>query len=124
MRSHGVPPPAYICPWKLLLHRRTKYSYCIMAYGGFASRRVLMQHVRRRYPNMHHRAQGDLRLTVPPSTYPPLAHLLESCLARDHTQRPSFDELVMQLQVRGCVNRGAGAAKGELGSGRLVPLVV
>eukprot|EP00198_Chlamydomonas_reinhardtii_P011551 XP_001700888.1 predicted protein [Chlamydomonas reinhardtii] len=45
--------------------------------------------------------QGDLRLTVPPSTYPPLAHLLESCLARDHTQRPSFDELVMQLQVRG-----------------------
>ncbi|KAG2493311.1 hypothetical protein HYH03_008446 [Edaphochlamys debaryana] len=42
---------------------------------------------------------GELRLTVPPSTYPPLAHLLEGCLAHDHTQRPAFQDIVDQLQA-------------------------
>ncbi|KXZ56331.1 hypothetical protein GPECTOR_1g292 [Gonium pectorale] len=43
--------------------------------------------------------QGDLRLTIPPTAYPPLAHLIECCLTHDHAQRPSFGDIVLRLEA-------------------------
>ncbi|EFJ43872.1 hypothetical protein VOLCADRAFT_121374 [Volvox carteri f. nagariensis] len=43
--------------------------------------------------------QDELRLRVPPSVYPPLAHLIESCLAHDHKKRPTFNDIVAKLQA-------------------------
>ncbi|PNH05671.1 Serine/threonine-protein kinase HT1 [Tetrabaena socialis] len=59
--------------------------------------------------------QGDLRLDVPAGTHPPLAALLERCLAHDHTARPAFGAVVAELQAM-LAELGSRQAAARLGS--------
>ncbi|GIL44321.1 hypothetical protein Vafri_1831 [Volvox africanus] len=43
--------------------------------------------------------QGELRLSAPQETYPPLAALLERCLTHNHTTRPTFEFIEKELEI-------------------------
>jgi serine/threonine protein kinase len=42
---------------------------------------------------------GKHRLTLPPGVPKGYADLMESCLNRDHTQRPSFEDLIVTIDA-------------------------
>ncbi|GIL84153.1 hypothetical protein Vretifemale_12841, partial [Volvox reticuliferus] len=42
--------------------------------------------------------QGELRLSAPPDTYPPLATLVERCLTYSHATRPTFEVIERELE--------------------------